>query len=252
MLKLSELALLGRELRQDDWAELGTPTPEAIVRALDEGRIDDAKRLAQYLTAEGKGLHDLMCDWVWDLLTRIAERHGEEEMHRILRASQDTWMMKRTWKAFLRMSVEDRVRVTAEIARAHRCGPQQDGTVEIVEEEDRYTIRMDPCGSGGRMRRGDPVDGTPSRLGPPYDFGATRRAHPWSWGRAGVPYYCVHCALNEFLPMEWGGHPLWVTEYQDDASKPCAWHFYKRAELIPDEVYERVSREKPDDGEGRY
>jgi hypothetical protein len=24
------------------------------------------------------------------------------------------------------------------------------------------------------------------------------------------------------------------------------------AELIPDEVYERVGREKPDDGEGRY
>ena len=78
MLKLSELALLGREVRQDDWAELGTPTPEAIRRALEEGRIEDAKRLARYLTVEGKGLHDLMCDWVWDLLTRIAERHGEE------------------------------------------------------------------------------------------------------------------------------------------------------------------------------
>ena len=52
--------------------------------------------------------------------------------------------------------------------------------------------------------------------------------------------------------MEWGGHPLWVTEYDDDASKPCAWHFYKRAELIPEEVYERVGRAKPDDGEGRY
>jgi len=252
LLKLSELALLGREVRQDDWAELGTATPEAIVRALEEGRSQDAKRLARYLTVEGKGLHDLMCDWVWDLLTRIAERHGEEEMHRILRASQDTWMMKRTWKAFLRMPVEDRVRVTAEIARAHRCGPRQDGTVEIVEGEDRFTIRMDPCGSGGRMRRGDAVDGTPSRLGPPYHFGATQTAHPWSWGRAGVPYYCVHCALNELLPMEWGGHPLWVTEYDDDASKPCAWHFFKRAELIPDEVYERVGREKPDDGDGRY
>lgn len=135
LLKLSELALLGREVRQDDWTELGTPTPEAIVRTLEEGRTEDAK---------------------------------------------------------------------------------------------------------------------PSRLGPPYHFGATQTAHPWSWGRAGVPYYCVHCALNELLPMEWGGHPLWVTAYDDDAGKPCAWHFFKRAELIPDQVYERVGREKPDDGEGRY
>ena len=59
MLKLSELALLGREVRQDDWADLGTATPEAIVQALEEGRIEDARRLARYLTAEGKGLHDL-------------------------------------------------------------------------------------------------------------------------------------------------------------------------------------------------
>jgi len=24
-----------------------------------------------------------------------------------------------------------------------------------------------------------------TELGPPYDFGATRRAHPWSWVRVG-------------------------------------------------------------------
>ena len=71
-------------------------------------------------------------------------------------------------------------------------------------------------------------------------------------GRAGVPYYCAHCTLNELLSMEWGGHPLWATEYQDDAARPCAWHFYKRAELIPTEVYERAGREKPEDGQGRY
>jgi hypothetical protein len=30
LLKLSELALLGREVRHDGWFDLGTPTPEAI------------------------------------------------------------------------------------------------------------------------------------------------------------------------------------------------------------------------------
>jgi hypothetical protein len=76
MLKLAELALLGREVRQDGWADLGTATPEAIVQALEEGRVEDAASLARYLTAEGKGLHALMCDWVWDLPTCIAERIG--------------------------------------------------------------------------------------------------------------------------------------------------------------------------------
>ncbi len=252
MLRLTDLARFGRPVRQDDWPELGVPTHEQICEAIDQGRHEDAKSLARYTIDEGKALHDLMCDWVWDLLTRIADRHGEEEMYRVLRGSQEGWMMRRTWKGFLGMSVAERVQVTSEIARAHRCGPQQDGRIEISEEEERYTITMDPCGSGGRMRRGDPVDATPSRLGSPYNFGKTKEAHDWSWGRKGVPYYCVHCAVNEILPMEWGEHPLWVTGYDEDTGKPCLWHFYKSADLIPDEYYTRVGRKKPERGEGQY
>lgn len=50
-----------------------------------------------------------------------------------------------------------------EIARAYRCGPRLDSCIEIIEEGDRYTILMDPCGSGGRMRWGTP--GTVCRRG---------------------------------------------------------------------------------------
>ena len=64
-----------------------------------------------------------------------------------------------------------------------------------------------------------------------------------------MPYYCVHCAVNELLPMEWGGHPLWVTDYDPDASKPCAWRFYKSAEAIPEKYYARAGRKKPKPGE---
>ena len=252
MLKLSDLALLGRPVRQDDVEELGAATPEKICEAIDEGRLGDAKKLARYVIGEGKALHDLMCDWVWNLLSEIARRHGESEMYRILRATQETWMMKRTWRGFLKLPVKKRVQVTAEIMRAHRSGPKQDGSIEIIEEDDRYVIKMDPCGSGGRMRRGDPVDGTPSRLGPPYHFGVTEQAHDWSWGKKNVPHYCVHCAVNEILPMEWGGHPLWVTGYDEDAGKPCSWNFYKSAEQIPEQYYTRVGGKKPARGKGAY
>ncbi len=86
------------------------------------------------------------------------------------------------------MSVDARVQLTAEIMRAHQSGPKQDGGIDIIEDDEKYAIRMDPCGSGGRMRRGDPVDGTGSRLDPPYDFGVTQDAHDRSWRRKGVPY----------------------------------------------------------------
>lgn len=252
MLNLVQLARLGRPVRQEDIDDLGVPTQTLLSQAIEAGRLDQAKQLAKYTIAESKGLHDLFCDWLWDLLTQIANRFGEEALGDILRTSQGSWMLRRSWKGFLGMTVEERLAVTAEIMRSHHGGPEQDGRLTIIEDEDRYSLIMDPCGSGGRMRRGDPVDGTPSRLGPPYNFGVTREAHDWSWGRTGVPYYCTHCAVNEILPMEWGGHPLWVTEFNPDASKPCAWHFYKTAEAIPEEVYRRVGRTKPASGEGRY
>ncbi len=244
MIKLIKSERLRRFIREDDWEDLGISTPHLIIRSIDEGRYEDAKALVRYMLPEGKGLHDLFCDWIWDLLTKTAEKRGEEATYELCRATQETWMLRRTWKALLKMSVEERVYFNAEIMRSHRGGPKQDGGLDIIEEEDRISIKMDPCGSGGRMRRGDPVGGTPSRLGPPYNFGVTEKAYPWSWSRKNVPYYCIHCAINEILPIEWGGYPLWVTGYSDDASMPCYWHFYRKPELIPEKCFTRLGFKK--------
>lgn len=253
MLKLADMANAGgRPVRQDDPEDLGLTTAALIVAAIDEGRYDDAKELATYTLDEGRALHALFCDWVWDLLTRTAKEAGERAMIDILKGSQETWMMYRTYKGYLRMSVEERVQVTAEIMRSHYGGPKQDGAIEVVDRGEYLTIVMDPCGSGGRMRRGDPVERTPSRLDPPYNFGATEHAHPESWNKTNVPYYCLHCAHNEMLPMQWGGHPLWVTAYDEDPAKPCEWRFYKQADDIPEHYYTRVEMSKPQAGEGSY
>jgi hypothetical protein len=236
---------LKRLVRCDDWRTLGRPTQQLIVEAIDERNYDTAKALANYIIPESKGLHDLYCDWIWDMLTKTGELHGEEAVYQLCRSTQETWMMKRTWKGLMKMSVEERVCLNAEVMRSHRCGPQQDGEIVVIEEEDRISIKMDPCGSGGRMRRGDPVNGTGCRMKAPYSFGCTQRAYTWSWGKKEVPYYCIHCAINEMLPIEWGGYPLWVTGYNEDESKPCYWHFYKRPELIPDFYFTRLGYIKP-------
>lgn len=252
MLRLVDMAKLGRPVRQEDWSDLGIATQRKLDQAIDDGRMEDAKQLSQYTIDESKGLHDLFCDWIWDLLTQVAKRSGEDAMFEVLKASQQTWMLKRAWKGFLRFTVEERVQLSAEMMRAHHSGPEQDGGFEITDEGDYYRLSCDPCGSGGRMRRGDPVDGTPSRLGAPYNFGTTQEAHDWCWGKKDVPFYCVHCAVNEMVPMELGGHPLWVTDYHPDPAKPCGWRFYKKAEDIPEHYYTRLGRQKPAAGEGQY
>ena len=250
MINLSHMKKLGRFIRRDDWPTLGQATPKLIAKAIDEKDYDTARALAEYIVPEGKGLHDLFCDWIWDMLSKTGELHGEEAVYRLCRATQETWMMKRTWKALMKMSVEDRVYLNAEVMRSHLCGPSQDGEIEIIEEKDRISIKMDPCGSGGRMRRGDPVNGTGPRMNPPYSFGCTKKAYPWSWGKQNVPYYCIHCAINEILPIEWGGYPLWVTGYNADESESCYWHFYRRPELIPNSYFTRLGFDKPQEFQG--
>ena len=246
MLSLMQHKLLGRSLRTDGWTDLGAPTQEQVVEAIEAGELERAKELARYMIPEGKALHDLFCDWIWDIFSKVGQAQGDQAVYELCRATQETWMMKRTWKGFMALGVAERVQLSAEIMRAHRCGPKQDGELEIVEEAERISIIMDPCGSGGRMRRGDPVDGTPSRLGPPYNFGVTQQAHDWCWGRKGVPYYCIHCAINEILPIEWGGWPLWVTDYNPDHDAPCRWHFYKEPALIPERYFTRLGFAQPD------
>ena len=125
---------------------------------------------------------------------------------------------------------------------------------EETEDDDRVVLRFDPCGSGGRMQRGDPVEGTPSRAEPPYEFGVTRGRYDWAWNEEGVCYYCAHCCFAlERWPAEQWGHPVRVVDsplYPDESTgeqpKQCTWTIYKTLEAIPSEAYERIGLRKPD------
>ena len=68
------------------------------------------------------------------MLGNIAKRFGEAEVYTMLR---------RTWKAFRNMAVKAQVDLTAEMMRAHRCGPKQDGEILVTEDEEKFTIIMD-------------------------------------------------------------------------------------------------------------
>ncbi|MCF8130710.1 MAG: hypothetical protein K9N10_19530, partial [Deltaproteobacteria bacterium] len=83
MLNLAHSEKLRRLIRADDWEDLGKPTQEMIVEAMDAGRTDDAKLLAGYFIPEGKALHDLFCDWIWDIFTKVSQQQGEAAVYRL-------------------------------------------------------------------------------------------------------------------------------------------------------------------------
>jgi hypothetical protein len=135
--------------------------------------------------------------------------------------------------------------LTVEGMRGHLGGPGRQGDVEVVDEGNRVVVAFDPCGSGGRARRGDRELGTPPATERP-EFGFSQSAHDWTWRRRGVCLYCAHCALvNEILPIERLGFPIRVTEYPERAEDKCRWILYKDPRDIPPEAYERVGKRKP-------
>lgn len=246
MLKLSTDPL-GRLLRVDEPVEeLGISSYDRLRDAVKAGDRETALKLIDYVQIEGKGLHDLYCDWTYALLTWIADNYGEEKLLEVFRYSKEKTSLAFYDQLKGLKTVKQLVQWFAEQVRAHRSGPGERGNIEVREEEDKYVIASDPCGSGGRMRRQGELDKTPPRTGPPFNFGKTKKEYPWSWFRKDVPYYCLHCSIwHEMMPIEEKGAPTKVTEYNPDPNAPCKFYFYKKPELFPEKYYERVGLRKP-------
>ena len=143
--------------------------------------------------------------------------------------------------------------ISLEAMRAHLVGRDRRGDIEFEEHDDRYVLRFDPCGSGGRIMRGDEIEGTGPRVLAPYEFGVIEEPRDWTWNETGVCHYCAHCNLAlSTIPAERWGHPvrtvdppLWRGEGDPLTVKKCQWTVWKSLEAIPEREYERIGRTKP-------
>lgn len=136
-----------------------------------------------------------------------------------------------------------------EAMRGHLVGPDRDGNMEFSEDDERYTWRFDPCGSGGRSMRGDPIEGSPPRMESPFEYGVTKEKFDFAWNKKGVCYYCVNCCVvMQLMPIDKFGYPVRVVEpptYPDNREAKCTWHVYKDPTRVPERYYADVGRTKP-------
>jgi hypothetical protein len=131
----------------------------------------------------------------------------------------------------------------------HLCGPGRKGDVGFREFADRVELEFDPCGSGGRAYRGEPLDGTGSRMETPYEFRAIQGKHDFTWNKSGICTYCAHCCvLTEKLPAQMFGYPVRVIDppsYPHEAGAKCRYTIYKDLRAIPEHIYTRIGLVKP-------
>jgi hypothetical protein len=218
----------------EELREMARPTMVRAIEALERGDAEEAKRLCEEMRHESQFMHDLLVDGVAGLISFVKEKLGDEGVEEAWR-----WSLERSWRRPVEtIAKTDRREVAKALAatwRAHSTsgvGPTP-GAFEIAEDDEKLTFTMNPCGSGQRLWR--------NRRYGPEGWGVTDGAHDWSYGRAGFPLYCTHCAfMNEALPIRWIGYPVYPSDPPEDFDHdPCIWYWYKDPADIPARHFER-------------
>lgn len=193
----------------------------AILNACHSQDAQAAHQRLELMRVRIAALHDQLVWWIQHLLTDLAEQAGEDAVRDVVvRTYEDLWKVR--YQPWSRMTPLQRLQLSVEGMRGHLSGPRHRGDVTILDEGDRYTMILDPCGSCGVLRHGDPDSGRP-----PSDPAGTQQPHPWAWNRVGVSWYAVHSPIvMEWLQMSQGDPPM--RPHQDcDSNQPCHWYIYK-------------------------
>ena len=229
------------------------------MRSMDLDKSEAAARLHE-LCESWRQHHDRGSDFQSGLLTFVARRFGEAAIGEAYEFVLGPYLDERYAPFDIRNTpyeetLERNIYLAFEAMRGHLVGPERLGEIDVEEDSDKIVLSFDPCGSGNRGQRGDPIEGTGSRSEAPYEFGTTSQEHDWAWNERGVCYYCAHCCYAlEYWPTRQWGHPLRVVDsplYPDETQganpKKCTWTIYKSLDAIPEEAYRRVGTTKPPD-----
>ncbi len=167
--------------------------------------------------------HDGLVAWIQEVQTEIAQAFGEDAIREsVTLAYEHIW--KPRYALWGDMTPELRLQLSVEGMRGgHLSGPRHRGDVGVSDEGDRFVMSLDPCGSCGVLRRGDPDSGRP-----PHPSATNQEPHPWTQGRTGMSWYSIHSMIAlEYIQMAEGKPPLRPVEDCDLPDRPCRWFIYK-------------------------
>lgn len=229
------------------------------VTACSAGDPGQAASLVERAQETWRLVHDYCVDEVYGLLDGVVRLRGEDALPQVWGHLMRDWYDDHAQRLDVRNqpweeSAHQLMTAITHGFHGHLSGTDRSGGMTFTEEADRWGFRFDPCGSGGRVIRDDTTGGRP-RPARPFQLAVTSRPYDWAWNRTGVQAYCVHCCLlNMVVPIDRLGYPTRVVEPpvwpEARAGAGCTWWIYKDPALVPDEVFARVGRRRPDAGGG--
>jgi hypothetical protein len=221
-----------RIFTEQELEEMGRPTLELVLDAIDAGDKDKAKALAVRMQQEYKHLHDGYMFWVTGLQSYIYKNYGIDAVERAEREAH-TAEAKVVFKPPEKTDVRSRVEHMARGLRGHMQ------PIRIVEDDEKISLTMQPCGSGERLIQ-------KGAYSPEVGLSRVADPHRITWGMENFPLYCVHCPVMEMLDIEMTGSfgPVHIVS-EPIQHGACQFVFYKNPDDIPEELYTRIGKKKP-------
>ncbi|MEZ5501030.1 MAG: hypothetical protein R3E77_16560 [Steroidobacteraceae bacterium] len=198
---------------------------ERAVTAIREQGVNDAVAAVDGVLAEALPIHDFYGDMCATFCDFIKEELGEAGVEKAWR-----YLGERLWRPVYEHTVktggvEAMAGLYAMFLRSHRY------KFRVDEDDDKITFHLDYCPSGQRLMQEGKLKGDNRH---PLQHGVTEEPREWTFGKAGVPYYCGHTSLwFDVMPREWG-LPVMSGRYGDfDAEgrvtgTPCQTFFWKK------------------------
>ncbi len=197
-----------------------TPRCRLALEHLRNNRRDIQDLLREQHT-EWRPLHDLLNLWVTALFSVIYDEKGMPYLSELVWETYVS-MFDSTYRMYSIMDTRSLFRNLVRMWYYHQA------TFRVTEEEDRFVFRLDPCGSGGRLYRGEVWMPGVFRYGTGM-LCESREAGDITFQRAPFPIYCIHCAATNRDQFE--GKP-WSFVVDGEAmsapSMPCVQYLYKK------------------------
>jgi hypothetical protein len=205
--------------------EWTTMARDLAVDAINSGDRGAALKAVDGLLQEALPIHDFYGDMSATFCDFIKEELGEAGVERAWR-----YLGEKLWRPVFEQVIKSGgavalAEVYAMFLRSHRY------KFRVEEDAEKITFYLDYCPSGQRLMLEGKLKGDPRH---PLQHGVTEKPQAWTFGKAGVPYYCGHTSLwFDVMPREWG-LPFMSGRYGDFDSEghvsgtPCMTFFWKQ------------------------
>lgn len=221
------------EMTPDELLQGSKSAQDEMRRLIEAGEVEAVLLRYDALERGFRNVHDLYREWLSLLLSHVYREYGIDALEQCLRHSSDArwmpWMLEE-----VKTDARTRIVNWAALMLANFA------SFRLEEDDEKFTIYQDPCGSCGRqIRQGCHA--------PPLDLAIVKEKHPITFNAGNVTVYQAHLAvMHTIMPIERIGAPWPAIRCPAGASGgPCRIILYKNPLTAAPEDYERVGMSVP-------